>query len=73
MSQRAWGREGRARPIGSEQWRRALDVQQALVHSGDARHRTIKNPGFLIAAAAEAAEAAELTVLHYDNDYEALA
>jgi len=56
--------------IGPEQWRRALDVQQALARSGEARHRGMKNPDFLIAAAAEAAG---LTVLHYDHDYETLA
>ena len=56
-------------PIGVEQWRRALDVQQALSGAGDARHRGVKSPDFLIAAAAEAAE---LTVLHYDRDYETL-
>ena len=57
-------------PIGPEQWRRALDVQQALASSGEARHRAIKNPDFLIAAAAEAAG---LPVLHYDHDYDKLA
>lgn len=43
-----------------------LDVQQMMSASGGARHRGVKAPDFLIAAA----EAAELTLLHYDGDYE---
>lgn len=57
-------------PIGPDQWRRALDVQRQLCATGDARHRGVRNPDYLIAAAAEAAR---LTVLHYDRDYDALA
>ena len=54
-------------PIGAEQWKRALDVQQLLCTPGRARHRSVKNADYLIAAAAESAG---LTVLHYDRDYE---
>ncbi len=57
-------------PIGLEEWRRALELQQVLCAAGGARHRSVKAPDFLIAAAAEAAG---LTILHYDGDYETLA
>ena len=56
--------------IGVEQWSRALHTQQALSRAGSARHRGVANPDYLIAAAAEAAG---LTLLHYDGDYDAVA
>jgi predicted nucleic acid-binding protein len=46
---------------------RALDVQGRLAESG--RHR-VPIPDLIIAAAAESAE---LTVLHYDQDFEVIA
>jgi predicted nucleic acid-binding protein len=57
-------------PIGPDQWRRALDVQLLLCAEGGARHRRVAGADYLIAAAAETAE---LTLLHYDRDYELLA
>lgn len=57
-------------PIGPDQWRRALDVQQLLCAGGRAAHRGVATADYLIAAAAESAE---LTLLHYDRDYETLA
>lgn len=57
-------------PIGPDQWERALNVATALSNKGNARHRTVKNPDYLIAAAAESAG---LVVLHYDKDYDVIA
>ena len=57
-------------PIDSDQWARALDVQSALSAKGGAQHRGVRSPDYLIAAAAESAE---LTVLHYDGDYDTIA
>ena len=50
--------------------RRALEVQAGLADLGGARHRGVKLPDYLIAAAAELAS---LTVLHYDSDFERVA
>ena len=47
---------------------RAIEVQTALALKG--QHRGLSIPGLLIAAAAEAAG---LTVLHYDADYDRVA
>lgn len=47
---------------------RALDVQRGLANRSE--HRGVKIPDLLIAAAAEAAG---LTVLHYDADYDRIA
>jgi predicted nucleic acid-binding protein len=49
---------------------RALEVQEALAERGGGRHRGVKLPDYLIAAAAELSG---LTVLHYDADYELVA
>lgn len=57
-------------PIGPEQWTRALEVAGALARQGKAQHRSVKNPDYLIAAAAEAAG---LPILHYDQDYDLIA
>jgi predicted nucleic acid-binding protein len=48
-----------------EDWRRALDVQAALWRSG--RARAVGFPDLLIAAVAEREN---VTVLHYDADYD---
>lgn len=53
-------------PIGKEQWGRALWVYEQLGAAGGAHQRSVKHPDLLIAAAAEAAG---VTVLHYDEDY----
>jgi predicted nucleic acid-binding protein len=56
--------------IGPDQWRRALDVQRLLCARGGAAHRGVATADYLIAAAAETAD---LTLLHYDRDYDVLA
>lgn len=55
-------------PIGDEVWRRALEVQHALAAKG--QHRGPNIPDLLVAAGAEAAG---LTLLHYDRDFETIA
>ena len=57
-------------PIGEDQWERALWVYDQLSAQGDAHQRSVKHPDLLIAAAAEAAA---VTVLHYDEDYDRIA
>lgn len=54
-------------PIDDGDWRRALDVQSTLWHTG--RVRAVGFPGLLIAAAAERER---LTILHYDSDFDAI-
>jgi predicted nucleic acid-binding protein len=51
-----------------EDWRRALEVQGALWHSGQVRAAGF--PGLLVAAVAERER---VTVLHYDADYDLVA
>ena len=57
-------------PIGKEQWERALWVYEQLSAQGGAHQRSVKHADLLIAAAAEAAG---VTVLHYDEDYDRIA
>jgi predicted nucleic acid-binding protein len=57
-------------PIGTEQWRRALEVYEQLAWQGNLHHRAVRHPDLLIAAAAEAAG---IPVLHYDQDYDRIA
>jgi predicted nucleic acid-binding protein len=57
-------------PIGDVEWKRALDVYEALARQGGLHHRAVRHPDLLIAAAAEAAG---LPVLHYDEDYDRIA
>ena len=57
-------------PIGRAEWKRALWVYRELAKQGGAHQRSVKHPDLLIAAAAEVAE---ITVLHYDEDYERIA
>ncbi|MBA2359715.1 MAG: VapC toxin family PIN domain ribonuclease [Actinobacteria bacterium] len=57
-------------PIGKAQWERALWVYEQLSARGGAHQRSVKHPDLLIAAAAEAADVA---VLHYDEDYDRIA
>jgi hypothetical protein len=54
-------------PLTEQVFERAMDVQGQLARSG--RHR-LPIPDLLIAAAAEIAQ---LTVLHYDGDYDTIA
>jgi predicted nucleic acid-binding protein len=57
-------------PIEKEQWNRALWVYEQLSAQGGASQRSVKHPDLLIAAAAEAAD---VSVLHYDEDYDRIA
>lgn len=57
-------------PIGTQQWKRALEVYEQLAHRGGLHHRAVRHPDLLIAAAAEAAR---IPVLHYDEDYDRIA
>jgi predicted nucleic acid-binding protein len=57
-------------PIEKDQWERALWVYEQLSVQGGASQRSVKHPDLLIAAAAEAAG---VTVLHYDVDYDRIA
>jgi predicted nucleic acid-binding protein len=57
-------------PIGTEQWQRALAIYERLAYQGGSHHRSVRHPDLLIAAAAEAAG---VTVLHYDEDYDRIA
>ena len=54
-------------PITDSILRRAIEIQAELAHTG--RHR-VPIPDLIIAAAAEAAS---LTLLHYDRDYDLIA
>lgn len=55
-------------PMPDEVWDRALEVQQNLLARGELR--AVKFPDLLIAATAERHE---LTVVHYDADYDRIA
>jgi predicted nucleic acid-binding protein len=55
-------------PVTDTAVNRALEVQSLLAHR--AQHRSVPLPDLLIAACAEAAG---LTVLHYDADFERIA
>ena len=57
-------------PIDKVQWNRALWVYEQLSAQGGAFQRSVKHPDLLIAAAAEAAD---VGVLHYDEDYDRIA
>ncbi|MGH2914492.1 MAG: PIN domain-containing protein [Solirubrobacteraceae bacterium] len=57
-------------PIAQPQWDRAVQVYDSLAQQGGMHHRSVKHPDLLIAAAAEAAE---VEILHYDEDYDRIA
>jgi predicted nucleic acid-binding protein len=57
-------------PIGKPEWGRALWVYERLAAQGGAHQRAVKHPDLLVAAAAEAAG---VTVLHYDEDFDRIA
>lgn len=52
--------------VAGGEWERAINVYELLARQGGMHHRAVKHPDLLIAAAAEAAG---LTVVHYDEDY----
>jgi predicted nucleic acid-binding protein len=54
--------------IRDEDWRRALEVQGALRRSG--RIRAVGFPDLLVAAVAERED---VTIVHYDSDYDLIA
>jgi len=57
-------------PIGPAEWLRAIDVYRQLARRRPgAYHRSVKHADLLIAAAAEARE---VTLVHYDGDYDAI-
>jgi predicted nucleic acid-binding protein len=51
-------------------WGRALDVYQLLADQGSQHHRSVKLPDLVIAVCAEEAG---WTLVHYDQDYDAIA
>jgi predicted nucleic acid-binding protein len=51
-------------------WGRALDVYQLLADQGAQHHRSVKLPDLVIAVCAEEAG---WTLVHYDQDYDAIA
>lgn len=57
-------------PIGENEWKRALWVYGELAKQGGSHQRSVMHPDLLIAAAAEALD---VPVLHYDDDYERIA
>lgn len=57
-------------PVGTEQMRRALDVYGLLANLGGLHQRSVRHPDLLIATAAEAAD---IPILHYDEDYDRIA
>jgi hypothetical protein len=57
-------------PIGEGEWRRALDVYEALAAQGGAHQRQVKHMDLLIASAAESAD---VPVLHCDADFDRIA
>lgn len=57
-------------PIGEAHWDRALWVYEQLSARGGAFQRAVKHPDLLIAAAAEIAD---VSLLHYDDDYTLIA
>jgi len=57
-------------PIDAAVCARALEIQAGLGERRGAKHRAVKLPDYLIAAASELADT---TILHYDSDYEAVA
>ncbi|MGH3066905.1 MAG: PIN domain-containing protein [Gaiellaceae bacterium] len=57
-------------PVGRREWDRAFDVYEMLALQGGLHHRRVKHFDLLIAAAAASSE---LTLLHYDSDFDVIA
>lgn len=56
-------------PIHAQAWSRILDVYQKLAGVASQWHRSVKHADLIIAACAEAAG---LTLVHYDKDFDAI-
>jgi predicted nucleic acid-binding protein len=57
-------------PLEPAHWERALWVYGELAKQGGAHQRAVKHPDLLVAAAAEATN---MAVLHYDEDFDRIA
>ena len=57
-------------PMAATGWSRVVDVYELLAATGPQWHRSVKHPDLIIAACAEAAG---LTLVHYDKDFDAIA
>jgi predicted nucleic acid-binding protein len=57
-------------PVAERAWDRAIHVYEQLARHGGMHHRAVKHPDLMIAAAAEAAG---LTIVHYDEEYDRIA
>jgi predicted nucleic acid-binding protein len=57
-------------PMDAQSWSRIVDVYELLAAVGPQWHRSVKHPDLIIAACAEAAG---LTLVHYDKDFDAIA
>jgi predicted nucleic acid-binding protein len=57
-------------PIGQPQWRRAIQIYRELAHQGGSHQRSVGHQDLLIAAAAEAGD---VELLHYDEDFDRIA
>lgn len=56
-------------PMDAPSWSRVVDVYERLAAVGPRWHRSVKHPDVIIAACAEAAG---LTLVHYDKDFDAI-
>lgn len=57
-------------PTPTEAWTRIVDVYQMLAGVGPQHHRSVRHADLIIAACAEAAG---LTLVHYDEDFDSIA
>ena len=56
-------------PIGPKEWARAIQAYELLAAVGKQHHRSVRHSDLLIAVAAEAAG---MTLVHYDHDFDAI-
>jgi predicted nucleic acid-binding protein len=57
-------------PMDAPIWSKVVEVYELLAAAGPQWHRSVKHPDLIIAACAEAAG---LTLVHYDKDFDAIA
>jgi predicted nucleic acid-binding protein len=55
--------------IGPREWARAIQTYELLAGVGKQHHRSVRHSDLLIAVAAEAAG---MTLVHYDHDFDAI-